>query len=214
LRVTDKRPGTTPVESANEVHFSAESVTDLVLTSPDVIHAFRIPVLGGKLDAIPGRETRFQLTPSVPGRCRGAARAGGLHGVPHGAGRGMVHVSAALDRTTGDRHGHLARRSQLLVSCVGAAVHCEKLAREAALDPVRIVVILVTAVGFALVGVSMRGLWRVRGRSLTDDDFDDEHNSPEERHRFLSHEAQILSALSAIGMIYVALPVFPFGSCR
>jgi hypothetical protein len=54
----------------------------------------------------------------------------------------------------------------------------------------------------------------VRGRSLTDDDFDYEYNSPEERHRFLSHVALMLSALSAIGMIYVALPVFLLGTCR
>jgi hypothetical protein len=101
-----------------------------------------------------------------------------------------------------------------LVCYVGAAIYCEKLGRDAALDPVRVLVVLATAVGLAVVGVSTRGLWRVRGRSLTDDDFDYEHNSPEERHRFLSHVALMLSALSAIGMIYVALPVFLLGSCR
>ena len=101
-----------------------------------------------------------------------------------------------------------------LVCYVGAAIYCEKIGREAALDPVRVLVVLATAVGLAVVGVSTRGLWRVRGRSLTDDDFDYEHNSPEERHRFLSHVALMLSALSAIGMLYVALPVFLLGSCR
>ena len=101
-----------------------------------------------------------------------------------------------------------------LVCYIGAAIYCEKLGREAALDPVRLLVMLATAVGLVLVGLSTRGLWRVRGRSLTDDDFDYEHNSPEERHRFLSHVALMLSALSAIGMIYVALPVFLLGSCR
>jgi hypothetical protein len=101
-----------------------------------------------------------------------------------------------------------------LVCYVGAAIYCEKLGRDAALDPVRVLVVLATAVGLAVVGLSTRGLWRVRGRSLTDDDFDYEHNSPEERHRFLSHVALMLSALSAIGMIYVALPVFLLGSCR
>jgi hypothetical protein len=101
-----------------------------------------------------------------------------------------------------------------LVCYVGAAVYCEKLGREAALDPVRVLVVLATVAGLAAVGASTLGIWRVRGRSLTDDDFDYEHNSPEERHRFLSHVALMLSALSAIGMIYVALPVFLLGSCR
>jgi uncharacterized membrane protein YozB (DUF420 family) len=101
-----------------------------------------------------------------------------------------------------------------LVCYVGAAIYCEKLGREAALDPVRILVVLATVAGLAVVGVSTRGLLRVRGRSLTDSDFDYEYNSPEERHRFLSHVALMLSALSAIGMIYVALPVFLLGSCR
>jgi hypothetical protein len=101
-----------------------------------------------------------------------------------------------------------------LVCYVGAAIYCEKLGREAALDPVRVFVVLATVAGLAVVFVSTRGLWRVRGRSLTDDDFDYEYNSPEERHRFLSHVALMLSALSAIGMIYVALPVFLLGTCR
>jgi cytochrome c oxidase subunit 2 len=70
-RVTYERPGAARVESANEVHLPAGTVTDFVMTSPDVIHSFWIPVLGGKMDAIPGRETRLQLTPTEPGRYRG-----------------------------------------------------------------------------------------------------------------------------------------------
>jgi hypothetical protein len=100
-----------------------------------------------------------------------------------------------------------------LVCYVGAPIYCEKLGRESALDPVRMLVVLATVAGLAVVGVSTRGIWRVRGRSPTDDDFDYEYNSPEERHRFLSHVALMLSALSASGM-YVALPVFLLGSCR
>jgi hypothetical protein len=104
--------------------------------------------------------------------------------------------------------------AHFIVCYVGAAIYCEKLGREAALDPVRVFVVLATVAGLSVVGASTRGLWRVRGRSLTDDDFDYEYNSPEERHRFLSHVALMLSALSAIGMIYVALPVFLLGTCR
>jgi cytochrome c oxidase subunit 2 len=96
-RVTYERPGTAPVESANEVHLPAGSVVDFVLTSPDVIHSFWIPVLGGKMDAIPGRETRLQLTPTVPGRYRGvcAEFCGASHALM--AFDVVVHEPAAFD---------------------------------------------------------------------------------------------------------------------
>ena len=95
-----------------------------------------------------------------------------------------------------------------------AAVYCEKMGREAALEDVRLAVLVATGLGLGIIAVATRGLWRVRGRSLTDDDFEFEHNTPEERHRFLSHVALMLSALSATGMIYVAIPVLVLGWCR
>lgn len=95
-----------------------------------------------------------------------------------------------------------------------AATYCEKAGREAALDPVRTAVLIATLAGLAVIALGTRGLWRVRGRSLTDNDFEFEHNTPEERHRFLSHVALMLAALSATGMAYVALPVLIIGTCR
>jgi cytochrome c oxidase subunit 2 len=41
------------------------------LTSEDVIHAFWIPALGGKVDMIPGRQTRLKLLPLKTGEFRG-----------------------------------------------------------------------------------------------------------------------------------------------
>ena len=41
------------------------------LESPDVIHSFWIPALGGKMDMIPGRTTRLALEPTRPGVFRG-----------------------------------------------------------------------------------------------------------------------------------------------
>lgn len=58
-------------ESANEVHLPANSVVEFVITSPDVIHSFWIPALGGKMDAIPGRTNVLRLTPTTPGTYRG-----------------------------------------------------------------------------------------------------------------------------------------------
>ena len=59
------------VESANEVHLPADAVVEFVITSPDVLHSFWIPALGGKMDAIPGRTNVLRLTPTSPGTYRG-----------------------------------------------------------------------------------------------------------------------------------------------
>ena len=95
-----------------------------------------------------------------------------------------------------------------------AAIHCEKMGRDAALGDVRIAVAVATVVALAGIGLATRHLWDVRGRSLTDDDFEFDHNTPEERHRFLSHVALMLCALSAIAVLYVAIPVFYLTNCR
>ena len=61
-----------PVESANEIRLPADQQVELTLESPDVIHSFWIPPLGGKVDMIPGRTTRLMLEPTRPGIYRGA----------------------------------------------------------------------------------------------------------------------------------------------
>lgn len=97
---------------------------------------------------------------------------------------------------------------------VFAAVYCEKLGRDAPLDFATWVIVGATIVALALIGLSTLHLWRVRGRSLTDDDFEYEHNTPEERHRFLSHVALMLCVLSAVAVLYVAIPMLYLTSCR
>ena len=97
---------------------------------------------------------------------------------------------------------------------VYAAVYCEKVGRGASLDQPTLVVIGATALALALIGLSTHHLWRVRARSLTDDDFEFEHNTPEERHRFLSHVALMLCVLSAIAVLYVTIPMLYLGTCR
>jgi cytochrome c oxidase subunit 2 len=56
---------------ANEIRLPAGEPVDLQLDSPDVIHSFWIPSLGGKLDMIPGRVTRLVLNPIGTGVFRG-----------------------------------------------------------------------------------------------------------------------------------------------
>jgi hypothetical protein len=97
---------------------------------------------------------------------------------------------------------------------VFAAIYCEKAGRQAPLDQPTLVVIVASIVALALIGWSTLSLWRVRGRSLTDNDFEFEHNTPEERHRFLSHVALMLCVLSAVAVLYVTIPVLYLSTCR
>lgn len=70
-RVDYERADGSMVASANEVHLPLGQTAEFVLTSPDVIHSFWIPALGGKMDAIPGRTNVLRLTPTKPGLYRG-----------------------------------------------------------------------------------------------------------------------------------------------
>lgn len=59
------------VELANEIRLPAGEPVELLLDSPDVIHSFWIPSIGGKMDMIPGRRTRLVLQPTRTGTFRG-----------------------------------------------------------------------------------------------------------------------------------------------
>jgi hypothetical protein len=101
-----------------------------------------------------------------------------------------------------------------IICYVLAAVYCEKMGRASDLGPVRLAILALTAIALGGIAVVTRGLWQVRARSLTDDDFEFEHDSPEERHRFLSHVALMLCALSAVAVIYITIPALYLSSCR
>lgn len=58
-------------ETANELRLPVDQPVQFILSSPDVIHAFWIPVLGPKIDMIPGRENRLALHPTRTGAFRG-----------------------------------------------------------------------------------------------------------------------------------------------
>lgn len=60
-----------PIELANEVCIPVDEAIEFRLQSEDVIHAFWIPSLGGKMDMIPGRTTRLVLHPHRTGIYRG-----------------------------------------------------------------------------------------------------------------------------------------------
>ncbi|HEU4520738.1 MAG TPA: cytochrome c oxidase subunit II [Thermoanaerobaculia bacterium] len=60
------------VDLANEIRLPVGEPVEFHLDSPDVIHSFWIPSLGGKMDMIPGRRTRLVLHPTKTGTFRGA----------------------------------------------------------------------------------------------------------------------------------------------
>ena len=63
--------GGEPVVLANEIRLPVGEPVEFLLDSPDVIHSFWIPSLGGKMDMIPGRRTRLLLEPTRIGTFRG-----------------------------------------------------------------------------------------------------------------------------------------------
>ena len=59
------------VTLANELHLPVGRPVWLGLNSPNVIHSFWVPALGGKMDMVPGRVNHLLITPSVAGTWRG-----------------------------------------------------------------------------------------------------------------------------------------------
>lgn len=70
-RVVYHRAGAPGVVSANEVRLPVGERVEFSLTSADMIHSFWIPVLGGKMDLIPGRANRLSLRATKAGTYRG-----------------------------------------------------------------------------------------------------------------------------------------------
>lgn len=101
----------------------------------------------------------------------------------------------------------------LVCYCVGA-VWCEKAGRNATLWPAQIVIAVVTIVALAGIGAVFWSLWKVRGLSTVDDNYNYAGNTPEERHRFLSHVSLMLCVLSAVAVLYAAIPAAVLSVCR
>ncbi|WP_223846107.1 cytochrome c oxidase subunit II [Wenzhouxiangella sp. AB-CW3] len=69
------------VVTTDELHLPVGQRIDFNILTADVIHSFWVPVLGGKVDAIPGRTNTLRLEPTHTGRFRGqcAEFCGALH---------------------------------------------------------------------------------------------------------------------------------------
>lgn len=96
-----------------------------------------------------------------------------------------------------------------LLSYITAAVWCAKMA--APLGPVRIAIAVFTVVALAGIGIAA---WRGArhhqyGGSTLPHDFD----TAADRHRFLGFATLLLSGLSAVATIFVALTALFFDTC-
>jgi hypothetical protein len=103
--------------------------------------------------------------------------------------------------------------AHFLLSYISAALWCAKIAgRDGDLGAIRLAIAVYT--GLALVGivsVGWRGLHRHRFGSTTGPhDFD----TLESRHRFLGFATLLLSGLSGVATVYVALAAVFIGSCH
>lgn len=70
-RFRHARAGAPPLESISVMHIPAGRPVDVLIRSDDVIHSFWVPVLAGKMDAIPGKTNRLRLLAPRPGRYAG-----------------------------------------------------------------------------------------------------------------------------------------------
>jgi cytochrome c oxidase subunit 2 len=97
-RVRYRAAGGESVELANEIRLPVGERTEFELVSPDVIHSFWIPSLGGKMDMIPGRVNRLVLEPTRTGVFRGACAE--YCGASHAH---MEFVAVVMERDAFDR---------------------------------------------------------------------------------------------------------------
>ena len=102
--------------------------------------------------------------------------------------------------------------AHFLACYLTAAIWCAKYGGpDSALGPVRVAIAVYTVL--ALIGIGVTGLAGYRrhtfGHTTGPHDFD----TPESRHRFLGFATLLLSALSAVATVYVALAAVFLEKC-
>jgi hypothetical protein len=102
--------------------------------------------------------------------------------------------------------------AHFLLSYMGAAVWCgDVVGREGSLGPVRIAIAAAAVV--ALIGIAITGLAGWKKHSHEGSPPPHHEDTPEDRHRFLGYATVLLSALSAIAVVYVALVTIFIRGC-
>jgi hypothetical protein len=102
--------------------------------------------------------------------------------------------------------------AHFMLSYLTAAIWCAKVAGPAGfLDGARVAIAVYTVL--ALSGIGYIGWRAFRRHSYGTATLPHDDDSPEDRHRFLGFAALLLSALSAVAVIYAALAAVFIGSC-
>jgi hypothetical protein len=102
--------------------------------------------------------------------------------------------------------------AHFLLSYGTASVWCAKVADPGgSLGGVRVAIVIYTFVAFAGIGITGRIGYRRHSHGEASVPHDDD--TPEDRHRFLGFSTLLLSALSAVAVLYAALVVFFFRNC-
>jgi cytochrome c oxidase subunit 2 len=92
---TFRYPDYGKVETTNVLHLPAGVPVDIIVTSPDVIHALWVPRFAGQIDLVPGHVNRRRIQADRPGRYEGLCAQ--FCGIGHPAMRFVVIVHPAAD---------------------------------------------------------------------------------------------------------------------
>jgi hypothetical protein len=102
--------------------------------------------------------------------------------------------------------------AHFLLSYLSAAIWCAKVASpDGSLWVVRVAIAIYTVV--ALVGIGIIGWIGYRRHSLGSEIVPHDFDTRADRHRFLGFATLLLSALSAVATLYVALAAIFIGMC-
>jgi hypothetical protein len=104
--------------------------------------------------------------------------------------------------------------AHFLISYIGGAIWCNFTRQHAGtgLDLMRIIIGGLAVVALVGIGITGRTGWR-KHRYTPHESAPYDQDTPEDRHRFLGYATVLLSALSAIATLYVAIVVLFFRSC-
>jgi hypothetical protein len=100
--------------------------------------------------------------------------------------------------------------AHFLVSYIGSALWCGVPSR--ALEPVRIAIAGLAIIALIAIGITGRIGWRKHKHESGQQPPHDE-DTPEDRHRFLGYATVLLSALSAVATVYVAIVALFIQNC-
>jgi hypothetical protein len=103
--------------------------------------------------------------------------------------------------------------AHFLLCYLTAALWCAKLAGpDGSLGRVRVAIAVYTVL--ALIGIGLTGWHAFRRHSFGGTTVPHDFDTPADRHRFLGFATLLLSALSAVATLYVALAAVFIGSCH